>query len=471
MLPRSESVEQLLAVEDGNAEVLFASADDSGLPLWPRVRMAFANALTASELGDVEVSASADPWAVRRRLARAMLPSRFDSASLRGPRPFLFLMGGSTVHENRGRQHNWLADPLLGSVEGQAHLVQWRPFATKPAFRGARSLDPMMARVDWRSHRRRLSPSTLARIDELVVEYAELFDGAVRPERLQGIRAALRRAETLRPLIHNEFERMLDRARPRTVLMEDASYGERGSLIAAMKDRGIHVAEPQHGWIGPSHAAYNFGAAMNAPAMTAQLPDELLTFGTFWSDGLQHPASRTTIGKPHLEAAAHDATPFDRRPRTLLVVSSVAAPDESAAFVLALRDALPEWTLMFRPHPSERASFTSRYRALVNADRVAIDMKGDVYETLGSVRAVTGTASTVLFEAARFGVHVFVRRSPFTDYYVGEVFGAPLDDADAPDIIASRVQTPPAELVSIDPDTLWARGPEDAFLLWAEARA
>ncbi|MFE6734201.1 hypothetical protein [Microbacterium sp. NPDC057650] len=470
MLPRSESVEQLLSVEDGAAEVLFAAPEDDDLPLWPRVRMAFANALTASELGDVGVTATADPWAVRRRLARAMLPSGLDVASLRGARPFLFLMGGSTVHLADGRQRNWLADPLLDGVDGRAHLVQWRPFAAKPAFRGARSLDPMMARVDWLAHRRKLSPARLARIDELVSAYAALFDGAVSPARLDGIRAVTRRAETLRPLIHTEIERMLDRTRPSTVIMEDASYGERGSLISVMKDRGIRVVEPQHGWIGPSHAAYNFGAAMSAPRMSAQLPDELLTFGTFWSEGLRHPAIFTTIGKPHLEQAAASAAPFEDRPRQFLVASSVAAPDESAAFVLALRDALPGWTVLFRPHPSERTTLAARYPALVNAERVRIDMRGDVYETLAEVRAVAGTASTVLFEAARFGVHVFVRRSPFTDYYVGEVFGRPLEDGEAPAIIASRVDTPPEGALTIAPESLWARNAAEAFRLWADAR-
>lgn len=470
MLPRSESVERLLAVEDGCAEVLFAAADDTGLPLWPRVRIAFANALTASELGDVGVTATVDPWAIRRRLARAMLPSSLDIASLRGTRPFLFLMGGSTVHLADARQRNWLADPLLAEVEGRAHLVQWRPFAAKPAFRGARSLDPMMARVDWLAHRRRLSSAHVARIDELLSAYAELFGGAVSRERLDGIRAVTRRAETFRPLIQAEIERMLDRTRPSTVVMEDASYGERGSLIATMKARGIRVVEPQHGWIGPSHAAYNFGAAMSDPGMSAQLPDELLTFGTFWSEGLRHPASFTTIGKPYLEEAAAAAVSFEDRPRTFLVASSVAAPDESAAFVLSLRDALPGWTVLFRPHPSERATFASRYPELVDVERVGIDMQGDVYKTLAGVRAVAGTASTVLFEAARFGVHVFVRRSPYTDYYVGDVFGRALDDDEAPATIASCVGTPPAESLTVAPDALWARNPTDAFRLWVNTR-
>jgi hypothetical protein len=264
---------------------------------------------------------------------------------------------------------------------------------------------------------------------------------------------------------------MLDRVRPSTVVMEDASYGERGSLIAAMKTRGIRVAEPQHGWIGPSHAAYNFGAVMSRPGMAAQLPDELLTFGAFWSEGLSHPAVITAIGKPHLEQAASRAIPFADRPRTFLVASSVAAPAESAAFGLRLRDALPGWTVLFRPHPSERTTFGTRYPTLVDADNVKVDMRGDVYETLAEVRAVAGTASTVLFEAARFDVHVFVRRSPFTDYYVGDVFGSPLNDDEAPSIIAGRVESHPAGSLAVAPEALWARNPSDAFRLWADSRS
>lgn len=468
MLPRSVSVERLLAVEDAEPAALFAGPDDSDKPLWPRVRIAFATALTESELGGATVSRTAGPWAIRRRLLRAMLPSRLDSRSFRSSRPFLFLMGGSTTNISDGYQHNWLSDPLLAQLDERANYVQWRPFAAKPAFPGARSLDPMMARVDWLAHRRPLPSAQTLRISALLTEYADLLGGTIPAPRLDSIRTSVLRAETLRPLIETEFERLLDRVKPSTVLMEDASYGERGSLIAVMKARGIHVVEPQHGWIGPSHPAYNFGAVMNSPTLSAQLPDEVLTFGSFWSDGLRHPATMTTIGKPHLEQAALSAATFRDRPRALLVASSVSAPEETATFVLALRDALPDWTIVFRPHPSERQVLESRYPSLIDAGRVRIDVRGDVYETLGEVRAVAGTASTVLFEAARFGVHVFVRRSPFTDYYVGDIFGDPLDDHDAPAIIASRVDSPPSESIKVAAEELWRPEPSETFRRWAE---
>lgn len=467
MLPTSDSVARLLAVEDDRPDVLRASVDESGLALWPRVRMAFAEALTASELGSVAVASSTNIWALRRRLIHAKLPSRRDAASLRGRRRHLFLMGGTTIHIDAGKQRNWLSDELFAQVADDAHLLQWAPFTASPALRGARSLDPMMARVGFDSRRRPLPDARRRRIDELVEEYAALFDYAISPARIATIRDSTHRFEHLRPLIHDEFERILDRIHPEIVLMEDASYGSRGSLIAAMKARGIRVVEPQHGWIGPSHPAYNFGRAMREAGMSEQLPDELLTFGPFWSEGLRHPAKQTPIGKPTLERAAANAPAFENRPYSILVASSVADPSGTAAFVLALRDALPEWTVVFRPHPSERATLSERYPSLTEAVRVEIDLRGDVYDSLAAVRAATGTASTVLFEAARFGVHVFVRRSPFTSYYVGDIFGPPLDDEHAPTMIAERVRHSPQPTRTIDAESLWTPDPIGAFRRWA----
>jgi hypothetical protein len=250
--------------------------------------------------------------------------------------------------------------------------------------------------------------------------------------------------------------------------MEDASYGGRAALVALMKARGILVAEPQHGWIGPTHGAYNFGAAMRVPELFATLPDELLTFGDYWSEGIRHPARSVAIGKPHLEAMSEFAVDWEERPRSVLLVSSVTDPEETNDFGLALRSALPTtWTVIFRPHPSERVDVESRYGRMLSHSGIKLDENSDVYESLSTIRGVVGVASTVLFEALAMGCHVFVRDSPYAEYYVGDVFGPTIHGA--PDIArVARVlledNAGPAAGIA---DAMWKPRATENFNLWA----
>jgi hypothetical protein len=178
---------------------------------------------------------------------------------------------------------------------------------------------------------------------------------------------------------------------------------------------------------------------MRSPELFATLPDELLTFGEFWSSSIEHPARVVAIGKPHMDTMRHDLIAFGERPRTVLIASSVSEPDAMSSFVIAVRDALPsEWTIVFRPHPSERSTQHERYARLVSASRIEFDSQTDVYESLKTCRAVIGVASTVLYEALAMGCHVFVRDSPYADFYLDDVFGTPLRD---PASLASMAQT------------------------------
>jgi hypothetical protein len=217
------------------------------------------------------------------------------------------------------------------------------------------------------------------------------------------------------------------------------------------------VAEPQHGWIGPAHAAYNHGAAMRDPLLSSSVPDTLLTFGEFWSDGVDGPFETVAVGKPQIDAMRGAIPPVDERPATVTIVSAAIDPAEIVGFTLAVRDALPAgWTVTFRPHPVERHLVTQRYGALAAADRVELDLDTDLYVALGRTRAVIGDASTVLYEALAMGCHVLPRDSRLTDSYIDRsLFPAVLGDGD--DLraaLAEIIETP--SLAARTLDRVWA---------------
>ncbi|QEA29086.1 hypothetical protein FGL91_11270 [Microbacterium sp. CBA3102] len=294
--------------------------------------------------------------------------------------------------------------------------------------------------------------------------YAALFSGAISAEQERTIAASVRYQERRAPLLQDAFLTVIDRLDPHTVVLEDASYGHRGGLIQAMKKDGRHVAEPQHGWIGPSHAAYNYGSIFRHEGLHSQIPDELLLFGEYWGRSIQHPATLTTIGKPHLQRAMASAPPVADRENIALIASSITDPDATTSLILALRKKLPGWRLRFRPHPSERATLADRYPSLIDVVGVEIDPHDDLYESLADCRAVVGVASTVLFEAASFGCDVLVRRSPFTEYYVGELFGPAYDDARDVEAMAARLR---AGNTPVDVESFWASHSLDLVRRWA----
>lgn len=465
-LATSRFTQALLDLEDADPDVLLEALPGSDVPLWPQVRMMLAYAMSAQELTSVTVEAAPERFGRLKRVARAALPSREDVRSLSGRRDVLFLVGGTTTYRSDAGVRNWLVGDFADGHPGDAAIVQWRPLMPgAQAFADTRSLDALQARAEVRN---RLRPRDVGpQVQRLVREYARLLDFDIADEKVEAVIAEAAYTTPLRARLNEELGRVLDRLQPRVVLFEDAVDGGWGATVAAMKDRGIRVAEPQHGWIGPSHAAYNFGAALRRPELARAVPDELLTFGSYWGEGLRYPADVTVIGKPHLEAQVAGVSAVGDRPREVLVVSSVGEPQRTSAFVLRLAAALPAgWTVRFRPHPSERATVGARYPELVGAARVTLDERLDVYESLAASRIVVGVASTVLFEAVAMGCRVFVRDTPYVPVIVGGLFGAPVGDEDVSRIVAATAGDHDRDALAVAPEALWQPGAVGRFEEW-----
>lgn len=431
MLKTAAGTQALIDLEDQAPDVLFETVSGAAVPLYPQVRSLFWSALNADAYGLApEGEATVSRFSALSEVARSFIPSRWDATRLKAHSGLCIIAGGTTVYSEGGAQRNWLMDPYLRRDGAATAVLQWAPLPSPhgpPRFPRTRTLDPLVTRSVALS---RLSRRDVSQeVTRIVAEIASLVDAPLSRQQVDSITAAAVYQEKRRPSIEGALLRVLDRVEPRVVVMEDASYGVWASAIAQMKDRGILVAEPQHGWIGPSHASYNFGAAMSHPALQRTLPDELLTFGDYWGRGLRFPGRVTAVGKPHLEARSTKTHTTIGARSTILVVSGTTDPLEATQFVLSLRaktDA--RWTIKFRPHPKERRVVVERYSGLVTAQGVEIDSEPDVYVSLAASAAVIGMASTVLFEARAFGCRVIVRDSPQREYYVGTQFGAPIKD-------------------------------------------
>lgn len=427
----SQGTAALLALEDASPDILFHTVPGTDVPIWPHVRMAMAQAMAAVELGSESVSdlSRAGTWHLVKRHLAAYVPTRRQPTSLSSG-GLCFFVGGTTVRTTARGLENWLVDDFA-RTDARAAVFQDRPLRGRPVLANTFSLDADFARLDVAHRLRPLAEPPREAVSRVVKECGDRLDVPIAAEVLESIVHSASYSLSRIDRVQRVFARVLDRMQPDVVVMEDASYGSYGHVIQMMKARGIHVVEPQHGWIGPSHAAYNFGAAMHTPQLFVTLPDALLTFGDFWSSIVRHPGDIVSIGKPHMNEMSRHVPALDKRPRAVLIASSVSATEETTDFVLAVRDALPQdWSVIYRVHPSERSTQSNRYPRLVGVAGVEFDTNTDVYESMKSSRAVIGVASTVLYEAVAMGCHVFVRDSPFAQYYIDDVFGAPLAGAE-----------------------------------------
>ncbi|MDF2559710.1 MAG: hypothetical protein K0R99_1156 [Microbacterium sp.] len=462
-------MQRIIDLEDAAPKELFEVLPGSTVPFWAQVRMQMAWMLSEESTGSVAVAT--DSWTRRgelERLAKAFLPNRWDATQRARRHDVLFFVGGGTLASRAGGARNWLVDTFAEQTNDPL-VIQRRPLPGPlgaPTFRPTLSTEGITARARLWARGGVVPPETIAAIDRLLAFFAEQL--GVPSAQLDPLRKRVLRTEVHRPYEIAALRRVVQRVRPRLVLMDTAAYTYNAETVGVFKDAGAYVAEPQHGWIGPSHAAYNYGRAFQDPALRRALPDELLTFGTFWSNGVNLPAKKTAIGKPHLDELARSAPSL--RPRRVLVISSRANPEETDRFVEDLREIVdPEWSIVFRAHPGELAAVEDRYPRIAARSNVEIDRNPDVYDSLAACRAVVGVASTVLFEAAAFGCEVIARENEFSASIIGDAFGPRVLTVEQ---AAERIRALDADGIMAgapDPD-LWTPEPADAYRRWLDER-
>src|SRR5262249_11540305 len=102
--------------------------------------------------------------------------------------------------------------------------------------------------------------------------------------------------------IRARFARRLLRAvRPRIVVAEEGCYGHMAVFNATARDRGIRVAEFQHGLVTRGHDAYNVGSSLAASgAYRMTQPNTFLSYGEWWNGQFNAPVEqKVVVGNPH----------------------------------------------------------------------------------------------------------------------------------------------------------------------------
>lgn len=182
-----------------------------------------------------------------------------------------------------------------------------------------------------------------------------------------------------------------------------------------LHNNGFSVIEPQHGYIGASHCAYNYPKEIfNLPGVKRIFPDYFLTFGEKWGEGISIPSEIVPVGNQYLETFSRK-TGKSRR-IDILVVSYAQVTERMVEITKTLSAAFPERKIVFKLHPREVA-FRERCRELESLPNVSMEglVNKSILPLIAESDVIVGFFSTVLFEALAFqGKTIFCLPHPYT---------------------------------------------------------
>jgi hypothetical protein len=410
----------LLAVEDDPA-IVDVTCGVTGLPLWPQIRVAFLR-MAMSDL--VYKAALTGKSATPPRKSRAVITLARSAArnwlGTAGQRADVCITGGGGADQLiDGLWFNRLSDYFAETCPDRTLVIadhfEWR-WAFPRRIERTMLHAPQQARntivgtlLATGSDRRQA-----AHLVAIVSGRArDRFGWQPGAERTAVLVQMLARKSAALPSQYHAYRRLLDRVRPKVLMVLGGCYGPFAALIAAAKDSGIVTAEYQHGAVSGGHDGYNFAPAVRgSEAYRRTLPDWFLSYGSWWSEQINAPVGKLALGNPHREAQLASLKKRTGAKDDLLILSdgidfplyaALARDVEPAARRLGLR-------VVLRPHPLERTEVLSRHGTAMDA--VAVDGNADLYTSLASAHTVVSEVSTGLFEAVGLADRILMWDTP-----------------------------------------------------------
>lgn len=206
------------------------------------------------------------------------------------------------------------------------------------------------------------------------------------------------------PIIYKGYSNFFKRTKPKLIFLEEGCYGADSSIIIkAARMLKIHIAEIQHGYIGMDHRAYVYSPDL-CKEYIQYLPNELITYGKYWSENIQIPIPTVIIGNSYLNEAKNSKLQ-KKLSKHILYASSAVNPKLIVNEVLQLKRILEihDYRLTFRPHPMEYYNLEESYSLLIE-NGIDIDRE-NIYDSLGKYEYIVGSAlspSTIMYEAIAF---------------------------------------------------------------------
>lgn len=262
------------------------------------------------------------------------------------------------------------------------------------------------------------------------------------------------------PIRKQTYEQWLIRKSIKLVIKEEGCYGHSSILNRTARELGMVVAEYQHGTISAGHDAYNVAPKLlSSQEYSDTLPQHFLSYGEWWHQYLKLPVNKIAIGNPHRTSQVSRLN-SQMNKTDILVLGDGVETEMYIDLAIFLSQNLDKWSVVFRPHPIERAKLQD---LLVNKSlgNVVIDKNLDIYDSFCKAHVVVNEVSTGLFEAVGLVDRVMIWETPKSKFYYPEHPFASFVDAND---LLEKIKDGKTGL--LDPKSLhsvWAEGWEENY--------
>jgi len=206
--------------------------------------------------------------------------------------------------------------------------------------------------------------------------------------------------------VYPRMEKLITRANPKKIVTV-VSYTITNQIVTEIAHKhNIKVIELQHGVVGKLHVAYNY---IGSPKLQT-VPDYFLAWGSYWMEGSRMPMPADHIkmvGFPYLDSFKQDHS-IVRKPKQLVFISQMS--QKIARFAQEMAILLPDYTILFKAHPTEYHGVYEKFPYLLEHSNITIiaDDKKPLYTIFQESAFVFGVYSTALIEAIAFCDAIFV---------------------------------------------------------------
>lgn len=202
------------------------------------------------------------------------------------------------------------------------------------------------------------------------------------------------------------FDNILDKVKPKKIYLV-VSYGKE-ELISSARERGIKVAELQHGVISKYHMGYYFPFDFSIP----YFPNELILFGEYWKDSVEFPRGTNLVVQHFSLLSKKEECDFNAHKSDAILFISQASIGDKLSRVATSFANNNEVECYYKLHPSEFGNWKSKYPELAeSADKeriVVIKNEKSIYELFGICNYVVGVYSTAIYESLMHGCKTFL---------------------------------------------------------------
>lgn len=235
---------------------------------------------------------------------------------------------------------------------------------------------------------------------------------------VQKIASLIQNAVFLNAYCAKTIENRLRRKKVKLLILVTHYVPMKMLIVSIARSLGIYVIELQHGNMGRYHIAYNFA---HTNTLTT-LPDEIFTFGKFWSNNTRISANGvilTATGMPWFNRQSKLKKAARNKKTRILFLSQEVIGQQLGRLALDLTKRLNmnQYEIVYKLHPNEYGSWRRTYGSALHDAGIQVVTKTDLYALLNSTDIHVGVYSTTVMESLIFekmlilyesyGIHYF----------------------------------------------------------------